>query len=1005
MILLYITSFHLTVKCNQNDEKVSFSYITLKTNVIGYVQIISEDFSFLPNETRINDYIYPEIKKGYYFNTSESIIKLVWYYDIYSTNSMFHKCYNLTEIDLSNFNSRNVEDTDHMFNGCSSLTSINLSSFDTSNVLSMEKMFYGCSSLISLDLSSFNISKVLILHSIFSGCSSLVSFDLSYFNPENLQYMNLMFYNCSNLEYINLYEANLNEQDFITSILKYSSKNVTICSNREDLENLFSVKQDINCYNKHNDIISNENDLKCYMNNSVHVNNKYICRICGNNYFMKYNISNNLNNSDIICYESPKGYYLDENDWAYKLCYNSCKTCIMNGNETQHNCIECNDDYKYEINLSNFKNCYNDNPYNIITDTILNSIAHTIIITYSDEKIHIKNRTKLIKTNIETIFNELNLTEINNGMDKKIIEKDLVIILTSTLNQRINEDQNNFSMNLGECENILKKNYNISNNDSLYILQIISEEIGMKIPKIEYEVYYPLYNTNNLTKLNLTCCKDTKIEVSIAVKINDTLDKYNSSSNYYNDICSKTTSESGTDISLKDRRNEFVDNNMSLCEENCDLIGYNKTTTKAKCSCDTKLNIPENYDIKFNKKDFFKNFIDVNNFMNINIMKCYKTVLKIKSLIKNYGFFFIFFIVFFYFITVFIFCLSSYIKLKKDINKIFLSLKNNETLKIDKTIQKPIKKLKKKKKRKKKVDSKEIKNEINNENNPIDLQNKKVDNKKIDYSKQITQNIEDKSNNKINKINMKDFGLIHYDNVKNKYSNGLIEQKDFEINALDYDEAILLDKRNFCEYYTSLIKNNHPLVFSFGLYQDYNSKILKMFLFFFSFSLDLTVNALFFSDDTMHKIYEDKGKFNFLYQIPQILYSTLISKFIDGFIRKLALSQDNIVELKQEKDKAKLNKKYIRTKRILKKKFIAFFLISFINLMFFWYYLICFCGIYVNTQMHLIKDSGFSLLTGLFIPFAMCLIPGIFRISSLRVEKPTRGFLYKFAAFIENYLC
>ena len=468
-------------------------------------------------------------------------------------------------------------------------------------------------------------------------------------------------------------------------------------------------------------------------------------------------------------------------------------------------------------------------------------------------------------------------------------------------------------------------------------------------------------------------------------------------------LCSKTTSESGTDISLKDRRNEFLDNNMSLCEENCDLIGYNKITTKAKCFCDIKLNIPENYDIKFNKKDFFKNFIDINNFMNINIMKCYKTVLKIKGLIKNYGFFIIFFILFFHFIAVFIFYLSSYIKLKKDINKIFLSLKNNETLKIDKTIQKPIKKLKKKKKRKKKVDSKEIKNEINNENDPIDLQNKKVDNKKIDYSKQITQNIEDKSNNKINKINMKDFGLIHYDNVKNKYSNGLIEQKDFEINALDYDEAILLDKRNFCEYYTSLIKNNHPLVFSFGLYQDYNSKILKMFLFFFSFSLDLTVNALFFSDDTMHKIYEDKGKFNFLYQIPQILYSTLISKFIDGFIRKLALSQDNIVDLKQEKEN--LDKKYIQIKRILKIKFIFFFLISFVVLLFFWYYIVCFCGIYANTQIHLIKDSAISLLTGLFIPLAMYLIPTIFRISALKAKKPSRAFLYKLSSFVENYIC
>ena len=74
----------------------------------------------------------------------------------------------------------------------------------------------------------------------------------------------------------------------------------------------------------------------------------------------------------------------------------------------------------------------------------------------------------------------------------------------------------------------------------------------MKIPKIEYEIYHPLYNTNNLTKLDLIACKDTKIEISISVKINDTLDKYNSVSDYYKDICSKTTSKNGTDISLKD---------------------------------------------------------------------------------------------------------------------------------------------------------------------------------------------------------------------------------------------------------------------------------------------------------------------------------------------------------------------------------------------------------------------------------------------------------------------
>ena len=114
----------------------------------------------------------------------------------------------------------------------------------------------------------------------------------------------------------------------------------------------------------------------------------------------------------------------------------------------------------------------------------------------------------------------------------------------------------------------------------------------------------------------------------------------------------------------------------------------------------------------------------------------------------------------------------------------------------------------------------------------------------------------------------------------------------------------------------------------------------------------------------MHKIYEDKGKFNFLYQIPQILYSTLISKSIDFLIKNLSLSQDKIVELKQENEKTNLDIKYRKKLiRTLKIKFIFFFIISFIILVLFWYYITCFCGIYVNTQIHLINDSLISLMT------------------------------------------
>ena len=55
-------------------------------------------------------------------------------------------------------------------------------------------------------------------------------------------------------------------------------------------------------------------------------------------------------------------------------------------------------------------------------------------------------------------------------------------------------------------------------------------------------------------------------------------------SDIYNDICYPLKSESGTGKPLKDRQKEFIDNNMSVCEEGCMFIEYNDEINKAKCS-------------------------------------------------------------------------------------------------------------------------------------------------------------------------------------------------------------------------------------------------------------------------------------------------------------------------------------------------------------------------------------------------------------------------------------
>ena len=51
----------------------------------------------------------------------------------------------------------------------------------------------------------------------------------------------------------------------------------------------------------------------------------------------------------------------------------------------------------------------------------------------------------------------------------------------------------------------------------------------------------------------------------------------------------------------------------------------------------------------------------------------------------------------------------------------------------------------------------------------------------------------------------------------------------------------------------------------------------------------------------MHKILEDGGKFNLIYQLPQIIYSTIISFIFGTIFRHYALSEDKILEFKNEK--------------------------------------------------------------------------------------------------------
>ena len=101
-----------------------------------------------------------------------------------------------------------------------------------------------------------------------------------------------------------------------------------------------------------------------------------------------------------------------------------------------------------------------------------------------------------------------------------------------------------------------------------------------------------------------------------------------------------------------------------------------------------------------------------------------------------------------------------------------------------------------------------------------------------------------------------------------------------EINDLPFEEALNKDKRNYIQYYMSLLKTKHSMLY-ICYTKDYNSKIVKVSIQIFDLATLISVNSLFFNDDTMHKIYVDHGSFNFIYQLPQIIYSSIISSVLN----------------------------------------------------------------------------------------------------------------------------
>ena len=71
-----------------------------------------------------------------------------------------------------------------------------------------------------------------------------------------------------------------------------------------------------------------------------------------------------------------------------------------------------------------------------------------------------------------------------------------------------------------------------------------------------------------------------------------------------------------------------------------------------------------------------------------------------------------------------------------------------------------------------------------------------------------------------------------------------LKKNDKELNELNFKYAVKFDNRTFWQYYFSLLKADNLLVKIINS-NDYNSKIIKLYLFLYNFGLALAINGLF----------------------------------------------------------------------------------------------------------------------------------------------------------------
>jgi hypothetical protein len=403
--------------------------------------------------------------------------------------------------------------------------------------------------------------------------------------------------------------------------------------------------------------------------------------------------------------------------------------------------------------------------------------------------------------------------------------------------------------------------------------------------------------------------------------------------------------------------------------------------------------------------------------------------LKIKY--YNYGFYIgggLFFIIFFLFI-IYIFCGINSIKIKYLRNEpkngdkllgisdnIYEMVSSSRNLLFQKKRESSYNN-KSQSNQNKKIINKKINNHIkqrrkiryeNPPNKKRSINNKKIidTNMKIEHSKKTN-----KMNNINIKINVKNNTTLFKNNLKNT-EELKINSKDISIsknenedkNNIDYNEltfkqAIFKDERNLVHIFFSYLNSRIDAIQIIFFPNEFSHFSVTLSLYLFELLLDLTLNALLFSDEVISQKYYNNGELLLITSNILSIASNIISSFII-FITQYLIKYEITLEtaIKETKNPNIFLRIFIKIYRFIITKILVFYFIVFIFGMFCSYYLFIFCAIFPKSQKNLFMNYIIGLGWGLGYKVIFSFITTILRKISLAMKNKRLYIIAKFIA-------